>query len=112
MIGTGSSAKQSIRSPGFGGKAVGHARGHLLGKQLGGSGSERKNLVTLFQNSVNSPIMRDYENAVRKAVEAGEIIEYSVTPIYDGNNLIPSFIHMKAVGNKGYKLDKKIPNKK
>jgi hypothetical protein len=38
MIGTGSPAAQRIRPPGFGGGAVGHARGHLLGDQLGGSG--------------------------------------------------------------------------
>ncbi len=39
MIGTGSKASQSIKPPGFlggGPGSPGHARGHLLGNQLGG----------------------------------------------------------------------------
>ncbi|MFC5099862.1 polymorphic toxin-type HINT domain-containing protein [Kibdelosporangium philippinense] len=52
MIGEGTSADSDIRPPGFaGGRPIGdHARGHLLGKQLGGSGDIAENLVTLFQN--------------------------------------------------------------
>ena len=47
MIGTGSPAKSSIKPAGFGGQAQGHARGHLLGNQLGGSGSDPRNLMTI-----------------------------------------------------------------
>ena len=48
MIGAGSPAKSSIKPAGFGGQAKGHARGHLLGNQLGGSGSDPRNLVTIY----------------------------------------------------------------
>lgn len=53
MIGTGSLAKSSIKPAGFGGQAQGHARGHLLGNQLGGSGSDPRNLVTIYQTILN-----------------------------------------------------------
>ena len=110
MLHTGSSAKSSIRPPGFAGQSSGHARGHLLAKQLGGSGTDERNLVTLFQNPVNTPIMRGFENQIKKAIEAGEIIKYRVTPDYIGNSLIPDSIHMVAIGDRGFQLDVTIKN--
>ena len=63
MIGTGTSAQQDIRPPGFisGLDPNNHSRGHLIGRQLGGSGDEAKNLVTLYQNPVNTPYMTKYK---------------------------------------------------
>lgn len=99
MIGTGTHADQDIRPPGFGGQAEGHARGHLLGKQLGGSGDDEKNLVTLHHIPANTPAMRDFENAVRAAVEKGEDVDYRVTPIYDGTDPFPIGVTMSAKGD-------------
>jgi hypothetical protein len=115
MIGTGSSASSSIKPPGFlgGGKGgAGHARGHLLGKQLGGSGTDTRNLVTLYQNPVNTPVMRDFETSVRKTVEDGQIIDYSATPIYKGNNFMPSGVTLNASGDGGFQLYVTIINRK
>ncbi|MBA3947649.1 MAG: DNA/RNA non-specific endonuclease [Herpetosiphonaceae bacterium] len=108
--GIGSEPLSGIRPPGYV-KDQGFARGHLLGDQLGGSGKVDSNLVTLYQNPVNSPIMRDFESAVRRAVENGEIVDYKVTPIYVGDNPIPVRIIMEATGDKGYHLYKIIENK-
>lgn len=49
MIGTGSAASSRIQPLGFvtGARGANRARGHLLGDQLGGSGREVRNLVTL-----------------------------------------------------------------
>ena len=98
MVGTGTPAKSSIKPAGFGGQKAGHARGHLLGNQLGGAGDDPRNLTTLFQNPVNHPVMSSVEGSVRKAVEAGEVVQYSVKPIYEGNTLIPSGVTIKAEG--------------
>lgn len=79
MIGTGSKASQSILPHGFlggGPGSLGHARGNLLSNQLGGSGKDARNLVTLYQLPVNSPVMRDFETSVRSAVDRGEDIRY------------------------------------
>ncbi len=114
MVG-GTHAKSSIRPAGFAGGgpgSPGHARGHLLGKQLGGRGDDTRNLVTLYHNPVNSPIMRDFETSVRKAALQGEVINYIVTPIYDGNDLIPKGITMEATGTNGFNLYITILNKK
>ncbi|MGK5534110.1 DUF6531 domain-containing protein [Streptomyces sp. URMC 129] len=113
MIGEGTAASSRIRPPGFaGGPPVGpHARGHLLGRQLGGSGSVRENLVTLFQNPVNTPIMAGFEGQVRRMVENGEIVQYMVTPIYDGANLIPRAVTMEAFGSGGSQLSVSILNR-
>lgn len=115
MIGTGTKASQSIKPPGFEGGgpgSPGHARGHLLGKQLGGPGDDPRNLVTLFQNPVNSPVMRDFESSVRAAVENGEVVRYKSIPIYEGNNLIPSGVTMSARGTGGFQLDVTVVNRK
>lgn len=111
MIGTGSKASQNIRPPGFiNGNDANHARGHLLANILGGSGKDNKNLVTLYQQSVNSPIMRDFEREVKNAVKDGETVNYRVIPIYTGNNPMPTGISMSAAGSNGFKLDVSIPN--
>lgn len=112
MIGVGSPAKSSIKPTGFGGQVQGHARGHLLGKQLGGSGSDSGNLVTIYQNPVNHPIMSSIEANVRKAVEGGQVVKYKVTPIYEGNNLIPCGITIWAQGSGGLNIYQTILNRK
>ncbi|MNI73935.1 hypothetical protein D3C73_1299830 [compost metagenome] len=115
MIGTGSIPSQSIIPPGFLGGGPGspkHARGHLLGNQLGGSGKDARNLVTLYQTPVNTPVMRGYESAVRRAVDRGEVVRYQSIPIYDGNVLMPTGVTLKARGTNGYMLDVSIINKK
>lgn len=91
MIKTGTPANPSITPPGWAGNGTlyNQARGHLLGAQLGGSGDMAENLVTLQQNWTNSPVMRGFEGQVRSAVESGEVVQYSSTPIYEGNNPIP-----------------------
>jgi hypothetical protein len=95
---------------GFAGGSAGHARGHLLGNQLGGSGSDPRNIVTLFQTPVNTPVMSGYEALVRKAVESGEIVTYSVTPVYSGSELMPVAVTLQATGSGGFSLSVSIPN--
>ena len=115
MIGTGTAPKSSIFPPGFKGGgpgSPGHARGHLLGKQLGGSGDDPRNLITIYQNGPNSPVMRDFETSIRKAVENGEIVSYKSIPIYNGNNPMPIGITMQAIGTDGFSLNVSILNKK
>lgn len=116
MIGTGSGAKQEIRPPGFisGLDPHNHSRGHLIGKQLGGSGEDPKNLVTLYQNPVNTPFMTKYENMVRKAADNGETIRYRVTPVYDGEIGMPSAVHMegKSLNSDTINFNVTIENKK
>ncbi|MCF0115618.1 MAG: DNA/RNA non-specific endonuclease, partial [Erysipelotrichaceae bacterium] len=111
MIGAGSPASASIKPPGFGGQASGHARGHLLGNQLGGTGKDPRNLVTIYQNPVNHPVMSGIESKVRKAVEAGQTIRYSVTPVYNGMELIPRGITIHAQGADGFEIFQTIINR-
>lgn len=100
MVNTGTSANQSIRPPGFisGKEPYDHSRGHLIGRQLGGTGDDSRNLTTLYQTPVNAPYMTKYENQIRKAMDDGETIRYRVTPIYEGSNLLCSSIEMEAKG--------------
>ncbi|MGZ0077882.1 DNA/RNA non-specific endonuclease [Methylomonas sp. YC3] len=68
------------------GTAVNEACGYLLGKQLGCSGDITKNLVTLQKNWTNTPAMRGFEGQIRAAVEGDRVVDYSATPIYNGNS--------------------------
>ena len=94
------------------------ARGHLLGRQLGGSGDEPANLVAMYQCRANSPVMSGFEGQVRKAVEgnpaqgiAGQTVKYKVTPLYDGSQVRPRAITMEANGSGGFHLNVTILNR-
>jgi DNA/RNA non-specific endonuclease len=109
----GSPASTSIHPPGFDRlPARNRARGHLLGRQLGGSGELAANLVALYQSRANTPVMRDYEDAVAEAVQAGETIRYTVSPIYPSRTSTgpPSAIRITATGNRGFRMDVTIAN--
>lgn len=108
MIGTGTSANQELRPKGFISGQQGHSRGHLIGKQLGGSGETIKNLVTLYQNPVNTPYMTKYENEVREVVEQGNPVRYRVTPVYTKGQLMPKQIIMEARTIKNQRLNYKV----
>jgi hypothetical protein len=110
MIGTGTEASRSIRPPGFQGGAANQARGHLLGRQLGGSGTEPRNLVTIEQRPANTPVMSTYEGRVRAAVESGQTVQYASTPVYDGTNPVPPAITLEAQGSGGYRLGVSVLN--
>ena len=112
MIGTGTPANPEIIPPGWSGNGTifNEARGHLLGAQLGGSGDVAENLVTLQQNPANSPIMRAFETSIRNAVEGGEVVNYSSTPMYNGSNLVPRGITLYGHGSSGFNLNVTILN--
>ncbi|MEL4889785.1 DNA/RNA non-specific endonuclease [Pectobacterium betavasculorum] len=102
-INTGTHANPSIQPPGFiTGAGSNRARGHLLGRQLGGSGDDVRNLVTIQHRPVNTPDMSSIEGRIRKALERGEIVDVSVTPIYKGPSRIPAGITMNAQGSGGF----------
>jgi len=110
---SGSAADPSIRPPGLDRlPARNRARGHLLGRQLGGTGDLPANLVALYQTRANTPVMRDYETAVAEAARAGEVIRYAVRPRYPSASFTgaPSAIRITATGNHGFRLDVTIAN--
>ncbi|MFE9890370.1 DUF6531 domain-containing protein [Streptomyces scopuliridis] len=81
----------------------GYNRAHLLGAQIGGSNKDPRNFVTMHAYA-NSPIMRRYETQVRKAVDNGEVIEYSATPVYKGDSVIPEGVWLEAQGSDGFQF--------
>lgn len=103
MIGTGSRAKQSIKPAGYikGTSPVYHHRGHIIAKDLGGSGTDARNLTTLYSHA-NTPIMRNHEQEVKKIIQNGENIYYKSSPIYKDDSLIPRGITLEAKGDNGY----------
>jgi DNA-entry nuclease len=109
----GSEPDESIRPPGFEQlPSRNRSRGHLLGRQLGGSGEVASNLVALYQSRANSPVMRDYETMVADAVRDGETVSYQVRPLYDSasDRGAPHAVRIRAVGNHGFRLDVEIAN--
>ncbi|MFG3002227.1 DUF6531 domain-containing protein [Streptomyces sp. NPDC048340] len=107
MLNTGTAAGK-LWPPGWHGNGTlfNEGRGHLYADRLGGAGKGplgRRNLVTQTQNPTNTPQQRDLvEGVVYDAVDAGEIVQYNVTPIYGGTNRIPIQINFTAIGNKGF----------
>ncbi|MFB7381566.1 polymorphic toxin-type HINT domain-containing protein [Kitasatospora purpeofusca] len=113
--GVGSEAG-SLRPSGWSGNGTTYneARGHLIAGRLGGRGTgkgARENLVTLTQDPVNTPWMRDLiEQPIFDAVKDGEVVQYSVTAHYHGDSLVPYELRMEASGNKGFSLSAWLSN--
>ncbi|SLG33283.1 Uncharacterised protein [Mycobacteroides abscessus subsp. abscessus] len=113
MIGTGAKAGKA-KPPGWVDNS-GFARGHLFARQLGG-GKESENIVALIQRPVNAPVMSGFEGAVRTAVEGtkdvpGQIVNYTVTPLYKGSELMPAAVQIIAKGEDGFNLAVTILNR-
>ena len=71
-------------------------RCHLIGFQLAGENANEKNLVT-GTRYLNIEGMLTFENMIADYIkETNNHVMFRVTPIYDGNNLVPSGVHMEA----------------
>ena len=71
-------------------------RCHLIGFQLAGENANNKNLVT-GTRYLNIEGMLPFENMIADYVkETNNHVMFRVTPIYDGDNLVPSGIHMEG----------------
>lgn len=112
MLRTGTKPDRGLTPPGWRGNGRDHneARGHLIAAQLGGSGSDARNIVTLTQSRTNNPYMRTFEDAVARRVRSGEIIEYSSTPLYDAGALAPQGILLTAFGSRGAPTARYVDN--
>ncbi|MEU9377188.1 LamG-like jellyroll fold domain-containing protein [Streptomyces sp. NPDC048255] len=79
---------------------------HLIGDNLGGSGTELANLATCSRQAnaqVKGPghmqdHMRSYESKVRAAVDEGQIVRYTVEAQYAGNRTVPTAFIITASG--------------
>ena len=108
---TGTKASGSVKVAGYGGRAARHAKGHLIGRLLGGSGDDARNLTTLYQNPANTPVMSGFERQIARAVEGGQTVRYQVTAIYRGSELVPRAVTLSARGSRGFRLDVTVLNK-
>lgn len=86
---------QSIRYENVEGENL-YNRCHLIGFQLTGENANEQNLIT-GTRYMNVEGMLPFENMVADYVkETGNHVLYQVTPIYEGENLVASGVHMKA----------------
>lgn len=84
-------------------------RAHLIGKLFGGMGQDRRNAVTMTDRA-NSPEMSTFERRVKNRVKAGEVIEYSATPLYNEGVLPPASILLTATGSRGAPIARLVNN--
>ncbi|WP_395297010.1 LamG-like jellyroll fold domain-containing protein [Kitasatospora hibisci] len=62
------------------------ARCHFIARELGGSGTNRKNLAPCFQQGTNTGEMdsfREFEKHVGDVMREGQIVDYTVIPLYN-----------------------------
>jgi len=80
------------------GQASRVARAHLLGDQLGGSGTDPRNIVPLCQSPQNSPRMRSIEDAVRRRVNMNETVYYEVEVTYASvRDAVPAYVTIQVM---------------
>ena len=71
-------------------------RSHLIGWQLSAENANKRNLIT-GTRYMNTEGMLPFENMVADYIrETGNHVAYRVTPIYEGDNLLPSGVQMEA----------------
>ncbi len=71
-------------------------RCHLIGFQLTGENANTKNLIT-GTRYLNTEGMLPFENMVADYIkETGNHVLYRVTPVFEGDNLLASGVHMEA----------------
>ena len=109
-VAASAAAIPSIRPPGYVHGDQNHSRGHLLARMLGGDGADPRNLVMLYQQDTNSPVMSSFEQTVHDAVKAGEVVNYKVTPIYDPGQPWPVAVALQAKGSEGLDISITIHN--
>ncbi|MFB7608614.1 LamG-like jellyroll fold domain-containing protein [Streptomyces gardneri] len=87
------------------------ARGHLIARQLGGSGTDLRNLIPLHA-AANSKVMAGIENKVTAAIaETRQSVRYEVTPVYRLKlSGVPEAVHIRAVGSAGLDVDCYVMN--
>ena len=112
MLGTGTEPDRRLKPVGWSGNGTlyNEARGHIIAKQLGGSGGDIENLMTLTQNPTNSSHMHRFENKVARLARKGDFVDYQVTPLYSDDFLPPSGALMVAMGSDGSRAARVIQN--
>ncbi|MFI5645268.1 LamG-like jellyroll fold domain-containing protein [Kitasatospora sp. NPDC051705] len=61
------------------------ARCHFIAREFGGTGTDNRNLAPCFQKAANTGVMdsfREFEEHVRDAMREGQIVNYTVIPLY------------------------------
>lgn len=85
----------TVKYDGVDGKYL-YNRCHLIGYQLSGENANEENLIT-GTRYLNVEGMLPFEDLVADYVqETGNHVLYRVTPIYEGENLLASGVHMEA----------------
>jgi hypothetical protein len=112
MLGTGTDTDRRLKPVGWSGNGTtnNEARGHIIGRQLGGSGRDIENLMTLTQNPTNSSHMTPFENKVARLARKGNVVDYQVRPLYEDASLAPSGVLMVAIGSGGPRAARVIQN--
>lgn len=71
-------------------------RSHLIAWMFSGDAGRKENLVT-GTRAMNSPGMQDFETQISDVLYYDKLhVRYQVTPIYQGNELLPRGVHMMA----------------
>ena len=104
--------KMPIDESGSGKEAWLMNRGHLVGYQFSGLGNELRNLTPMTallntgslsdKDSSNQTAMLFYENNLADWINAhpNDWLDYKVTPIYEGDELIPRKVELQYAGIK------------
>ncbi|MFG3504514.1 DNRLRE domain-containing protein [Streptomyces sp. NPDC047821] len=77
-------------------------RAHLLAREFGGSGTDRRNLVPL-PDTVNQVSMAGWERAIREELAKGRTVFYRIEASYQGNSTNPTLTgYAQVIGGEGY----------
>ncbi|MFG2294992.1 RHS repeat-associated core domain-containing protein [Streptomyces sp. NPDC048603] len=88
----------------------GDSRGHLIGKQFGGSGTDMRNIIAQGKDVNNDAISKAEDMIADYVRDTGDTVILSVTPIYGDAKYRAVGVRIEAVGESGWSYDKTFPN--
>jgi hypothetical protein len=96
---TGSPSSSDVNPPGLETgelDPLGARRGHLLANLFGGSGRDPRNLAWMHKRINNSDFKVQFENPVRRALEAGQPVRFGIRPKFRPGELAPYEVEVWA----------------
>ncbi|MFJ7159803.1 LamG-like jellyroll fold domain-containing protein [Streptomyces sp. NPDC101118] len=84
------------------------ARGHLIAREMGGSGTDLRNLMPLHQHA-NSTVMKGIEGKVVALIaQGGQTVTYEVEPVYNDllrRSGVPAYVHIRVSSTSGLDVE-------
>ncbi|MCX5122918.1 DNA/RNA non-specific endonuclease [Streptomyces sp. NBC_00347] len=88
----------------------GDSRGHLIGRQFGGSGTDMRNIIAQGKDANNVTISKIEVMIADHVRDTGRAVIMSVSPVYGAAKYRAEAVRIEAVDDFGWSFDQTVSN--